>query len=62
MFNIGTFDPIDKRLHYPEIRVDLDTPQDYEKLLRLDVNLEMEAHEIVEAAQAFKKSESANKP
>ena len=57
MFNIGTFDPIDKRLHYPEIRVDLDTPQDYEKLLRLDVNLEMEAHEIVEAAQAFKKSD-----
>lgn len=52
-FNIGTFDPEDQRLRYPGIRVDLDTPQDYKKLLQMDVDINMEAHEIIKAARAL---------
>lgn len=53
VFDIGTFDPKDERLQYPRIRTDLDTPQDYKKLLRMNVNIEMEAHEILQAARAL---------
>ena len=52
-YKMATFDPEDSRLHYPEIKIDLDTPQDYELLLRLKVDIEMEAHEIVSAARAL---------
>jgi spore coat polysaccharide biosynthesis protein SpsF len=51
LFEIGTFDPRDPRLHFPAIRVDLDTQQDYEKLSRLNVNINMDAHEIIQAAR-----------
>jgi spore coat polysaccharide biosynthesis protein SpsF len=54
LFKIGTFDPVDERLHFPEIRVDLDTYQDYEALLRLEVGIEMESYEIIEAVQSVK--------
>lgn len=50
-FNIGTFDPEDERLHHPDVRIDLDTSQDYQKLLRMNVNINMEAHQIVKAAR-----------
>ena len=53
VFNIGTFDPEDQRLRYPTIRIDLDTPQDYEKLLQMNVSIEMEVHEILKAARAL---------
>ena len=49
-FKIGTFDPEDQILQCPETRIDLDTPEDYEKLMRMDVNINMDAHEIVNAA------------
>ena len=51
LFEIGTFDPRDPRLHFPAIRVDLDTQQDYEKLSRLNVTIDMDAHEIIQAAR-----------
>lgn len=53
-FEILTFDPADKRLACPDIKLDIDTRQDYEKLCRMNVNIEMEAWEIVAAAKALK--------
>lgn len=52
-FKIGTFDPKDKRLHFPSIRMDLDTQQDYENLSKLNVNIDMESHEIIAEARAI---------
>lgn len=52
-FKILTFDPTDKRLAYPNIKLDIDTMQNYEKLCSMKVNIEMEAHEIVAAAKAI---------
>ena len=53
-FKILTFNPSDPRLAYPDVRLDIDTKQDYEKLCRMKVNIEMEAHQIVTAAKAVK--------
>ena len=53
-FEILTFDPEDKRLACPDIKLDIDTQQDFEKLCRMNVNIEMEAYEIVAAAKALK--------
>ena len=53
IFEIGTFDPKDRRLHFPGIRLDLDTQQDYEKLSQLNVNMNMNAHEIIAEARAL---------
>ena len=50
---IGTFDPKDPSLHFPGIRLDLDTQQDYEKLSQLNVNMNMNAHEIIAEARAL---------
>jgi spore coat polysaccharide biosynthesis protein SpsF len=61
LFKTGTFDPKDPRIHFPSIRVDLDTPEDYERLLSMKVNMDMEAYEIVRSAQALEKNQSAEK-
>jgi spore coat polysaccharide biosynthesis protein SpsF len=52
-FAIGTFDPADQRLQHPELRLDLDDLQDYERLLKMNVSIEMEAHEIIKAARGL---------
>ena len=52
-FKIITFEPGDKRLACPDIKLDIDTQQDYEKICRMDVNIEMEAYEIVAAAKTL---------
>ena len=52
-FNILTFDPADERLAHPEIRLDIDTQQDYEKLCRMKVDIDMDAYQVVAAAQAI---------
>jgi spore coat polysaccharide biosynthesis protein SpsF len=52
-FKIRTFNPKDSRLAYPNLKLDVDNQQDYEKLCRMDVGVEMEAHEIVAAANAL---------
>ncbi len=46
-FRIGTFDPIDRALAHPELKLDLDTIDDYAALLKLDINPEMSASEVV---------------
>jgi len=56
-FKIGTFDPEEQILQCPETRIDLDTPEDYEKLMRMDVNINMDAHEIVNAANLIGKKD-----
>jgi spore coat polysaccharide biosynthesis protein SpsF len=53
-FEILTFDPVDERLAFPDIKLDIDTRRDYEELCGMKVNIEMEAHEIVAAAKALK--------
>jgi spore coat polysaccharide biosynthesis protein SpsF len=53
-FEILTFDPADERLAHPDIKLDIDTPRDYEKLCKMKVDIEMEAFEIVAAAKAVK--------
>jgi spore coat polysaccharide biosynthesis protein SpsF len=50
-FKILTFEPEDKRLACPDIKLDIDTQQDFEKLCRMNVNIDMEAYEIVAAAK-----------
>jgi len=52
-FKIGTFDPKDPRLHYPAIKLDVDTKSDYKKLSELDVTMDMDAHEIITAARVL---------
>jgi len=46
-FQIKTFDPADSRLAMPELKLDIDTLDDYEKLLSIPVHIEMSALEIV---------------
>jgi spore coat polysaccharide biosynthesis protein SpsF len=53
-FKILTLDPADERLAHPDIKLDIDTQQDYEKLCKMRVDIEMEAFEIVAAAKALK--------
>ena len=52
-FEIFTFDPADERLACPDLKLDIDTQQDYEKLCQMKVNIEMEGHQIVAAALAM---------
>ena len=46
-FRIGTFDPIDRALAHPELKLDFDTIDDYAALLKLDITPEMSASEVV---------------
>ena len=52
-FKILTFDPVDKSLAHPEIKLDIDSKQDYEKICQMDVSIEMDAHQILAAAKAL---------
>ncbi|GAB6041615.1 cytidylyltransferase domain-containing protein [Endothiovibrio diazotrophicus] len=55
-FRIGTCDPSDAALAHPELKLDLDTIDDYARLLRLEVRPESTAHEVVAAALAQRES------
>lgn len=46
-FRIGTCDPLDTTLAHPELKLDMDTIDDYTALLKLDINPEMSASEVV---------------
>jgi len=48
LFSIGTFNPENRLIAHPELKLDLDTVEDYKKLLRLNVNPNMTAQEIIE--------------
>lgn len=52
-FRIGTFDPLDDALACPDLKLDLDTMEDYAWLLRLPVSSDMSARQIVAAAQSY---------
>lgn len=51
-FRIGTCDPLDEALAHPDLKLDLDTLDDYRSLLRLPVRPDMSAVEIVGCALA----------
>lgn len=53
-FQIGTCDPLDSGLAHPELKLDLDTYQDYKKLLEWPVHPDMTAVEIVRIACQYK--------
>jgi spore coat polysaccharide biosynthesis protein SpsF len=57
-FKIGTFDPDDYRLACPELKLDIDTQEDFERLSAMKVDIEMETFEIVAAAKALKDNET----
>lgn len=46
-FHIGTCDPSDESLAHPELKLDIDTIDDYRRLLALPVRPDMTAHELV---------------
>lgn len=46
-FRIGTFDPLESWLFRPDLKLDLDTPDDYQKLLRLPLKIDMTTAEVV---------------
>lgn len=46
-FRIGTCDPLDDTIAHPELKLDLDTTADYATLLKLNINPEMSAGEVV---------------
>lgn len=48
-FSVGTCDPLEEALAHPELKLDLDTADDYAALLRLNVQPDMTALEIVAA-------------
>lgn len=46
-FSVKTFDPPDKMIACPQIKVDIDTPEDYKLFVSKDLNLGINAREIV---------------
>ena len=44
---ISTFDPPDKRLHHPEIRLDVDTAEDYRRLSLMAIHPDMGPQEVI---------------
>ena len=46
-FQIQTFDPADSRLAMPDLKLDIDTFDDYKKLLSIPVHIKMSSLEIV---------------
>jgi len=50
-FSIRTFDPESDALHHPELRMDIDTTDDYRKLMNMDIRIDMSAEQAVEAVR-----------
>lgn len=46
-YNIATFNPEDKNLWHPEIKLDIDTATDYQQLMRRPLHIEMTAQELI---------------
>lgn len=47
LFDIQTFDPLNKRIRYPEVKLDIDTHEDYQKFLAAPIRVDMDTEEIV---------------
>lgn len=56
-FRIGTCNPADEGLAHPELKLDLDTLDDYRRLLRLSLRPDMSAQEVVDCALAATRNE-----
>jgi len=48
-YNIGTFDP-PREIAYPKLKLDIDTHQDYLKLLNAPYRIEMDVHQVVKTS------------
>ena len=46
-FSIKTFDPIDEKLHYPKLKFDVDTFDDYHKLAMKDFSIDISSKELI---------------
>lgn len=46
-YRISTFDPPDPRLWHPEMKLDVDTPEDYRKLALMPIHADMAPAEVV---------------
>ena len=46
-YRISTFDPPDSRLRHPEMKLDVDTPEDYRKLALMPVHADMAPAEVI---------------
>lgn len=57
-FRIGTFDPLDKGMWHPELRLDLDTAEHYARLLGLRVSPASTAREVVDLVLAARRQEN----
>jgi len=55
-FHIGTCDPLDESIAHQSLKLDLDTPEDYEWFLRLQIKPDMSAQEVVSAALSCPRS------
>ncbi len=47
-FKIDTFDPPDKKIHHPDIKLDIDTLSDYHALSKRPLKLEMTTSDIID--------------
>ena len=47
LFKIRTFDPLDPALHHPELKLDMDTADDFINLSLLDIRPDITPREIV---------------
>lgn len=54
-FDIKTFDPLDERLHYPEMRFDIDTFDDYQNMCLKNINIDISSVELI---KIFKESKA----
>lgn len=48
-YRMATFDPQERALARPEIRLDIDSAEDYQKLAKLEITKDMDAEEIIKA-------------
>ena len=47
MFDIKTFDPLDKKLHHPDMRFDVDTFDDYQLLCMKDIDIDISLQNLI---------------
>lgn len=54
-FIIKTFNPVDKALHHPELKFDIDTFDDYYMLATKDIHIDIESIELIKLFKENKK-------
>lgn len=56
-FHMATFDPAEKWLQRPDVRLDIDTPADYGRLAGMSITPEMDARAIIAAWDAHNRQD-----